>query len=129
MNGRRILVIEDDPDIQRFITTVLKLEGAQVVVATRGNEGLSLIAADDPFDLIILDLALPDITGWDVLDSLKPAFRQKGHCPVVIFSASADMQKREKALKMGAAGYIVKPVGARELVKRLTEHIGAPVRD
>ena len=69
--GARILVIEDEPQVRAFIIRVLQLEGAAVVAASTGAAGLASIRDDGPFHLVTLDLRLPDISGWDVLDAIR----------------------------------------------------------
>lgn len=120
--GARILVVEDEPAIQRFIARVLALEGATVGTASTGKEALGRIEAEDPFHLILIDLCLPDISGWDVLDAVRLLDRSRRACPVVIVSADTDAESQRRATLLGA-GFVAKPVTARALTERLAPYV------
>lgn len=99
---------------------VLHLEGAIVVAASTGAEALSLVnSAVSPYHLVILDLFLPDIMGWDVLDGIRRTYPSPAECPVVILTASVNDESRRRAASLGV-GFLTKPIGARELVAGLT---------
>ena len=123
MQGTRILLVEDSPDIQTFVRSIARLEGFQLTVAGTGEQGIDLYANDGPFDLVVLDINLPGIQGWDVLDAIKGS--PEPQAKVVIFSAFADAATSEKAAAMGAAGFMAKPIGARELVAHLKAFLEA----
>ncbi len=115
MIGKQVLLVEDDLDIQHFVRTVLSLEGATLTVAATGADALALFGDGSGYDLMMLDLTLPDISGWEVLrqvEALVPAPR----CKVVIFSATADAGSVRRAAE-GGVSYITKPVDARRLVR------------
>ena len=115
-----ILVVEDDLAVQEFIAGVLRLEGAIVAAASTGQEALSLVnSAASPYHLVVLDLCLPDITGWDVLDGIRRTYASAADCPVVLLTASVDDESRHRAASAGV-GFLTKPIGARELVAGLT---------
>ena len=115
-----ILVVEDDLAVQEFIAGVLRLEGAIVVAASTGAEALSLVnSAASPYHLVVLDLRLPDITGWDVLAGIRRTYPSAADCPVVILTASGDDESGRRAAGLGV-GFLTKPIGARELVAGLT---------
>jgi len=117
VKGRQVklvLVIEDEADIRRFIHRLLDLEGYQVLESGDGNEGLRIIKKTRDLSLVLLDLRLPGCDGWEVLDRMKHD-PKLATIPVVVFSASAAEQQRKKALSMGAAGYLVKPLDAASL--------------
>ncbi|MGE0059275.1 MAG: response regulator [Dehalococcoidia bacterium] len=120
LQGRRILLIEDNRDVQQFVSGIARLERADIAVARSGEEGLDLLADDARFDAILLDLNLPGISGWDVLRSLRstPPHWEK-EPPVFIFTASNANMIEEQASELGAAGVITKPVSARDLVQAL----------
>ena len=116
---RTVLVIEDEANIRNFASRLLELEGYRVLRAENGDEGFRLMR-ESQVALILLDLRLPGDDGWLVLKRLKndPGLSS---IPVVVFTASAAASQREKALKIGAADYLVKPVSAitlREAVAR-----------
>jgi DNA-binding response OmpR family regulator len=118
LQGKRILLIEDNADVQVFVSTIARLEGANLVVAPTGEDGLAAVQEESWIDLILLDLNLPGIQGWDVLEEINSK-RDSNPPPVVVFSARTDAPTKERAIEMGAIGFIVKPVGARELVEQL----------
>jgi CheY-like chemotaxis protein len=110
---KRILVIEDEADVLTFASRVLKLEGYPVLQAEDGDEGLRL-AREKECALVLLDLRLPTIDGWDVLEQLKNE-AELSAIPVVVFTASAAASERERAFSMGAVDYLVKPLSAADL--------------
>lgn len=110
-----ILLIEDEERIARFVTKGLKAEGFSVTVADTGQEGLGL-ALTGSFDLIILDLGLPDIDGFDVLRRLRV---HDEHVPVIILTARSSAQDTVSGLTGGADDYMPKPFRFAELVARV----------
>ena len=108
-----ILVIEDEIDIQTFVSWLLALEGYKVNAASTGEDGLKM-ARDGGANLMLLDLRLPGRDGWSVLAEMK-GDTELADIPVVIFSASAAVPQKEKAIKMGAVDYLVKPLSAETL--------------
>jgi DNA-binding response OmpR family regulator len=104
----RILLIEDDPDIQKLLGLTLKLTaGAEVQAASEGGDGLALAASWQP-ELILLDRMLPDMEGTAVLQALK-ADPATAAIPVIFLSARAGENEIVTAIGKGAVGYIVKP--------------------
>jgi len=112
--GPLILVIEDEQAIRRFLRASLTAEGYQVQEAETGEQGLRL-ARQQPPDLVILDLGLPDIDGHEVLRSL----REWLVAPIVVLSARGLESQKVKALDHGADDYVTKPFGVAELLARL----------
>ncbi len=112
---KTILIIEDEADIRDFASRVLELEGYHVLQAEDGGEGMRLMR-ERQISLVLLDLRLPQRDGWMVLEQIK---NEAGlsTIPVIVFTASARKSQREKALSMGAAGYLVKPQSAANLKK------------
>ena len=114
-----VLVIEDEVNVRNFASRVLELEGYRVLQAENGDEGLRLMR-ESQVDLIVLDLKLPGVDGRLVLEQLKND-PELSSIPVTVFTPSAAASQREKALKMGAIDYLIKPVSAitlRETVAR-----------
>jgi DNA-binding response OmpR family regulator len=111
----RILVIEDEPRIQAFLTRGLEAEGYAVVAAGDGREGCGL-ATQDHCDLVVLDLLLPGLNGFQVLRELQ---RAKPELPVVILSARGDVQTKLRGFELGATDYVVKPFSLDELLARI----------
>lgn len=109
-----ILVVDDEPQIQRFLKPALMAAGYGVVEAATGNEALKAVATTAP-DLIILDLGLPDMDGKDVIASL----RGWSDIPIIILSARDRENEKIAALDLGADDYVEKPFGIGELTARI----------
>ncbi|MGB9641175.1 MAG: response regulator [Anaerolineales bacterium] len=109
-----ILVIDDEPQIQRALRTILSARHFQVSLASTGEEGLALAAAELP-DLIILDLGLPDIDGLEVCRRL----REWTQIPIIILSVRETEREKVLALDRGADDYLTKPFGIEELLARI----------
>jgi two-component system KDP operon response regulator KdpE len=109
-----ILVIEDEPPIQKFLRVTLDAQGYQVIEATTGKSGLVAAASRTP-DLIILDLGLPDIDGIEVTRQL----REWSKIPIIVVSARGKEQDKIAALDIGADDYLTKPFGIGELIARV----------
>lgn len=108
-----ILVVEDDAAISNLIRSTLQGEGYLCTCALDGKKGADLIDAGH-WDLILLDLMLPEISGYDLLEYIRPT-----ETPVIIISAMGQVQDRIRGLKMGADDYLVKPFQIGELVARV----------
>ncbi len=113
-NAPHILVIDDELQIQRAIRTILVEKGFKVTTASRGEEGLTLAAANVP-DLVILDLGLPDMDGVEVCTRL----REWTQCPIIILSVRDSEKDKVAALDKGADDYLTKPFGIEELLARV----------
>ncbi len=114
MKKQTILIVDDEPKIVRFIRTSLNLAGFDVLAAGSGSEALRVCEQEQP-DLIILDLGLPDIDGFDVLRRI----REYSTLPIVILTARDDEPSKVQGLELGADDYLTKPFGARELEARI----------
>lgn len=114
MSKHRILVVDDEPQILRALTTTLRGAGYAVESAANGEQALALAASARP-DAIILDLMLPDLSGFEVCRELR---RWSG-VPVIILSAVGDESQKVAALDAGADDYVTKPFGLEELLARL----------
>ena len=110
----RILVIDDEAQIRRFLDIGLRAEGYQVLLAATAEEGLALAATQSP-DLVILDIGLPDREGHEVLAEL----RQWSQVPVLMLSVRDSEAQKVRALDHGANDYVTKPFGIQELMARL----------
>lgn len=111
----RILVVEDEPKAAAYLAKGLGEQGFVVDVASRGDDGLHL-ARSVAFDLIILDVMLPGLTGWSVLSTL----RQSGSTTPVLFLTAKDaVDDRVKGLELGADDYLAKPFAFSELLARV----------
>jgi len=109
-----LVVIEDDPQIRRFLRTGLSAEPLRIFEAETGESGLVEAATRKP-DLVILDLGLPDIDGVDVVSRLREWYTR----PIIILSARSNEQDKIKALDAGADDYLTKPFGIGELMARI----------
>lgn len=110
----RILVIEDEPQMQKFLAASLAGEGYRAIEATTGDEGLTLARTHNP-DLVLLDLGLPDVDGMDVTKELRK-FSTK---PIIVISARGQEEDKVRALDVGADDYLTKPFGTNELMARI----------
>lgn len=110
----RVLVIDDEMQIRRFLDIGLRAGGYQVLQAANAAEGLALAATQSP-DLVILDLGLPDREGHEVLAEL----RQWSSVPVLMLSVRSAESEKVRALDNGANDYVTKPFGMQELMARL----------
>jgi len=111
---RSVLVIEDEAEIRNFARRVLQLEGYHVLQAGDADRGLELARTSRELSLVLLDMRLPGRDGWVVLQEMK-GDPELSAVPVVVFSASAAAWQQKRALDMGAAGYLVKPLDAATL--------------
>lgn len=113
-DGACILVIDDEPQIRRFLRVSLEAHGFRIVEASGGQEGLRLAALEKP-DLIVLDLGLPDMDGQSVIARL----RDWAATPIIVLSVRADEADKVAALDAGADDYVTKPFGTGELLARI----------
>lgn len=112
-NAPVVLVVDDEMQIRRFLRAGLELDGYAVQEATSGQEALK-IATLRAVDLIILDLALPDIDGSEVLERV----RSWSNVPVIVLSVRSSEDEKVRLLELGADDYVVKPFGMAELLAR-----------
>jgi two-component system, OmpR family, response regulator len=111
----RVLVVDDEEPIRALVSTVLRYEQFEVVQAETGNEALGALASG-PFDLVVLDVMLPDIDGFEVQRRIRAAGDE---VPVLFLTARDDVEDRVRGLRAGADDYIVKPFSLDELVARV----------
>ena len=120
----RVLIIDDEPQIRRFLEISLRSEGFIVSEAASGREGLERLATRGA-DLVVLDLGLPDIEGHEVLREL----RSWSQVPVIVLSVRAGEAEKVRAFDAGAHDFVTKPFGIQELMARvraILRHHGAP---
>ena len=113
-NAYTVLVIDDEPPILRFLRTSLRAAGHQVVTAETADDALSALAVEKP-DVVILDLGLPDRSGFEVISEI----RKRSSVPIIVLSARDDERSKVQALDLGADDYIGKPFGMAELMARI----------
>jgi two-component system KDP operon response regulator KdpE len=113
-NAVTVLIVDDEPPIRRFLRSSLAAAGYRVIESEDAAGVLRLLAAEKP-DVIILDLGLPDRSGFDLI----PEIRQASTVPIVVLSARHDEHSKVEALDLGADDYVGKPFGMAELMARL----------
>jgi len=119
MNGDKlkVLVVEDEPLISEMIAKSLRLEGYQVEVAETGEEGLEKAGEVNP-DLMLLDVLLPKIDGWEVLTRLRDDQRTRS-IPIIMLTVLSDEKSKVQGLRGGADDYVTKPFSSLELMARV----------
>jgi len=115
----KIVVVDDDPSITRIISIILKAHGYDVVTASGGETGLELVYSEKP-DVMLLDIMMPDIDGFEVCRRLKED-EATSAVPIIFVSARGDASDIEKGLSMGACAYITKPFAPELLLARIAE--------
>src|SRR4051794_38733761 len=114
----KILVVDDDPNVQRLLQYTLKQEGYEVVVAGDGAEGFRLWGAEQP-DLILLDVMLPKLDGYQVATKIRTEEGQTGHVPIIMLTAEREVEQKVRGLRAGADDYLIKPFHPAELLARI----------
>ncbi len=115
---KKILAVDDEPDILDFLTVVLGASGYEVVTAPNGTEGLIRAHVEQP-DLILLDIMMEKMDGWETLRLLKLDDASM-EIPVVILSARAEPKDKIRALQEGAVDYITKPFSVKNSLEKIT---------
>ena len=123
---KKILIVEDDPGVLRATSFILEKEGYQIITAQDGLEGLKKAKEDNP-DLLILDVMLPGIDGFEICHSLRSE-PQTADMPILMFSAKGQESDKATGLKMGADDYITKPVDREVLIERVASWLTAKSR-
>ncbi|MGM0499451.1 MAG: response regulator transcription factor [Bacillota bacterium] len=114
MSEKKVLIIDDDPHIREILEDYLKFEGFSVYAAEDTEKGYQLLNADD-FDVLILDIMLPDEDGWEFCQRIRPEFE----LPIIFLSAKDESTDKITGLELGADDYITKPFSPREVVARI----------
>lgn len=121
--GARILVVDDDPSVVELATAVLGSAAYAVASARNGSEALR-IARRQGFDLVLLDINMPEMDGWETLRLIK-ADDTTRHLPVVMFSVKGEVRDKVHGLQEGAADYLTKPFEVDDLLARVRRVLGA----
>lgn len=111
---RKILVVDDTMHVLEEVRDILEMEGFEVVTASDAREGMRKMGIELP-DMVITDLKMPELTGFDFLRRIK-SLRTHENIPVVILSANADKESIRKAIGLRASHYLKKPCSADELI-------------
>jgi DNA-binding response OmpR family regulator len=114
MSGRRILVVDDDPDVRSLVRELLTRAGYELEEAPNGRTALRLLYARPP-QLVLLDVTMPEMDGWQTLERI----RDLNDVPVLMLTARRDELERVRGLKAGADDYVTKPFGRQELLARV----------
>ncbi|MBC7463150.1 MAG: response regulator [Actinobacteria bacterium] len=117
----RILAIDDNADIRDLLRFVLEKEGFEVSTSANGVDGLSQIKERRP-DIVLLDVMMPEFSGFDVLDAIRNDKDSKVRVlPVLMITAKSSIEDVDRALELGATSYIVKPFRPTKLVEKVNE--------
>ncbi len=114
----RILIIEDNEEINDILKEAVAGAGYEAVQSFSGSEGMLRFSSED-FDMVLLDLMLPGIKGEEVLQKIK----EKSDVPVLVLSAKTDIEGKVNLLRQGASDYITKPFDVREVLARIDLHL------
>lgn len=117
MNSRRVIVVDDDPDILNLVSILLQRLGVQVSTFANGRGAIRYLAQETP-DLVVLDLMLPDVDGMDILRQIRARTRFED-VPVLVLSAKADPDTIRTALDSGADSYVTKLYITNSLLDRV----------
>ena len=112
---KRILITDDEPSMRQGLADNLEFEGYEVSAATNGREALEILSKEE-YDLLILDVMMPELSGFDVCKTLR---QQGNNIPVILLTAKGEEIDRVLGLELGADDYITKPFSLRELLARV----------
>jgi DNA-binding response OmpR family regulator len=116
-NKKKILIVDDEDDILHFLELVLREKGYEVSTASGGHEALTKAQVDRP-DLVLLDIMMPQMDGWEVLKLLRVDEATRA-IPVAMLSARTEAKDRVQGLQEGAIDYICKPFSLQELLGKI----------
>jgi DNA-binding response OmpR family regulator len=122
----KILVVDDQREILDLTATVLDSAGFRTATSGSGHEALARLAGE-PFDLVLLDINMPGMDGWETLRLLR-ADEQLARMPVVMFSVKGEICDKVHSLQEGAAGYVTKPFIVDDLIARIEQVLAAAAR-
>jgi CheY-like chemotaxis protein len=128
LTGRKILVVDDDARNVYALTNILELHGIQVVHADNGREGIDRLVRDSDFDLVLMDVMMPEMDGYTATTAIR-AMPRYAELPIIAVTAKAMHGDREKSLNSGATDYVTKPVDAEQLLQRIQHWLGGTADD
>ena len=117
MRKEKIIVIEDNIDNQNLLRLLIEREGYSVVTAINGQDGLNVIRQEQP-DLIVLDLSMPVVDGWEMIELVKADPRIES-IPIVVVTAHLQPGEKHKVFEAGCNGYVFKPFKSVDLIKEI----------
>ncbi|MBI5743306.1 MAG: response regulator [Elusimicrobia bacterium] len=120
----KVLVVDDEPDYLRIAARIAAKAGCAVLTAPTALEGVALACAERP-DMILLDVGLPDISGFEAARRMRkdPALAA---VPIIFFTVRSELDMVTEGLKLGAAGYVLKPFDPDELLRRIKAAVSVP---
>jgi two-component system, OmpR family, alkaline phosphatase synthesis response regulator PhoP len=117
---RHILVVDDEPHIGRIIQMKLERGPYRVSLASDGRQALDVLRGDDRIDLVLLDIMMPFVSGFDVLQEIR-TFPHRESTPVIMLTAKGQATDRTRALELGATDFLTKPFSPNKLLGRIDE--------
>jgi CheY-like chemotaxis protein len=124
MKAPRVLVVEDEKDNMDLFVQILQYHGCEVLKAEDGREAINVTQEQVP-DLILMDLSLPALDGWEATRALK-GIPELAHIPIIALTAHAMVGDRESALRAGCNGYISKPIEVTSFYNEVTAYLREP---
>ncbi|MEK6692634.1 MAG: response regulator, partial [Nitrospirota bacterium] len=124
--GRRILIVDDSLSVRKYVGAFLEARKFKIYSASNGAEALEVLE-ETPVDMIITDLEMPVMHGYELISRLKESDRLK-EIPVIVLTSRSAGKHREKALQSGASGYLIKPFDEKSLLEILKRHLSAADR-
>jgi two-component system OmpR family response regulator len=119
--GKRVLVVDDDPVIVRLLEVNFRLEGFEVATASGGDEAIELALERRP-DIIVLDVMMPQVDGWEVVDRIR-ALPRIADVPILFLSARTSEEDRARGLALGVVDYVTKPFDPQDLTALVRRHL------
>jgi len=122
MSEKIILVVDDDPSVIQILSNLLRPK-FRVKVATRGAQAIGIAASPPQPDLILLDVLMPDMDGYEVCDKLKN-FPDTSRIPVIFVTGNASPEEKQRGLELGGVSYLTKPLDPEEVLSKIKAIIG-----
>jgi CheY-like chemotaxis protein len=127
MASETILIVEDNPLNRKLVETILEPYGYHLLTAVNGREAIQIATQEKP-NLILMDMQLPGVSGYDATRTLKSK-PGTAHIAIVAITAHAMSDERERALSAGCDGYIIKPIDTRALPLQVRKFLDSPVHE
>lgn len=121
----RVLVAEDEPHIRRILVTLLESGGLAVDQAEDGSRAMELLNGEAPYQMALLDIMMPGLTGLEILRNVR-ALPHRAGLPVVILTAKGQDADRELAFRLGASDFVTKPFSPKKLLVRIHQLLSRP---
>jgi len=123
--AKKVLVVDDNEDSVKILVKTLQSAGYSVQLARDGIEAIVMIRNEDP-DLVLLDIMMPRMDGFEVCQAVKSNSKTK-HIPIVIITGKTDTDSKYRALKLGASDYVTKPIRPFETVQKVKTYLQKPL--